>query len=75
MLVMVWLMLALDQVLRKHWSCLTTFVTSMGWSNMERPGGDEIVGSRLFCGLVDLAKGFRVYVTSYGMLAHGFTHV
>jgi hypothetical protein len=68
-------MLALDQVLRKHWSCLTTFGTSTGWSKMECPGRAEIMGSHLFCGLVDPTKGFRVYVTGYGMSAHGFTHV
>jgi hypothetical protein len=28
----------LDQVLREHWSCLTIFGTSTGWSKMERPG-------------------------------------
>jgi hypothetical protein len=55
-------LLALDQVLRKHWSCLTIFGTSTGWSKMERPGGAEIVGSHSFCGLVDPTKGFRVYV-------------
>jgi hypothetical protein len=42
---------------------------------MERPGGAEIAGSRLLCGLVDPTKGFRVYVMGYGMLTHGFTHV
>jgi hypothetical protein len=68
-------LLALDQVLRKHWSCLTTFGTSTGWSKMEHPGGAEIVGSHSFCGLVDPTKGFRVYVMGYGMSAHGFTHV
>jgi hypothetical protein len=50
-------MLALDQVLRKHWSCLTTFGTSIGWPNMECPNGVDIAGSHLFCGLVDLEKG------------------
>jgi hypothetical protein len=49
--------LALDQVLRKHWSCLTTFGTSTGWSKMECPGGAEIAGSHLFCRLVDPTKG------------------
>jgi hypothetical protein len=39
---------------------------------MECPGGDEIVGSHLFCGP---NKGFIiVYVMGYGMSAHGFTH-
>jgi hypothetical protein len=42
-------MLALDQVLRKHWSCLTTFGTLTGWSKMEHPGEVEIAGSHLFC--------------------------
>jgi hypothetical protein len=41
---------------------LTTFGTSIGWSKMERPGGAEITGSHSFCGLVDPAKDFRVYV-------------
>jgi hypothetical protein len=36
------LVLALNQVLRKHWSCLTTFGTLTGWSNMEHPGGAKI---------------------------------
>jgi hypothetical protein len=65
-------LLALDQVLRKHWSGLTTFWTSTGWSKMEHPGGAEIAGSHLFCGP---NMGFiRVYVMGYGMSAHGFTH-
>jgi hypothetical protein len=50
-------LLALDQVLRKHWSCLTIFGTSIGWSKMECPSGAEIAGSHLFCGLVDPTKG------------------
>jgi hypothetical protein len=50
-------LLALDQVLREHWSCLTTFGTSIGWSKMEFLGRDKIVGSHSFCGLVDPAKG------------------
>jgi hypothetical protein len=51
-------LLALDQVLRKHWSYLTTFGTSTSWSKMEHPGVAEIVGYRLFCMLVDPARGF-----------------
>jgi hypothetical protein len=47
-------MLALDQVLRKHWSCLTIFGTSTGWSKMEHLGGAKIVGSHLFCGLLGI---------------------
>jgi hypothetical protein len=43
-------LLALDQVLRKSWSGLTTFGTSTGWSKKEHPGGAEIIGSHLFCG-------------------------
>jgi hypothetical protein len=50
-------MLVLEQVLRKHWSCLTTFGTLTGWSKMKRLGGAEIAGSHLFCGLVDPARG------------------
>jgi hypothetical protein len=50
-------MLALDKVLRKHWSCLTTFGTSTGWMKMERPSRAEIVGYLLFCKIVDRAKG------------------
>jgi hypothetical protein len=42
---------------------------------MEHLGGAEIAESHVFCGLVDPAKGFRVYVTGYGMSTHGFTHV
>jgi hypothetical protein len=42
---------------------------------MEHLRKDEIMGSRLFCGLMDQEKGFRVYVMVYGMSAHGFTHV
>jgi hypothetical protein len=65
-------MLALDQVLRKLWSGLTTFWTSIGWLKMEHQGGAEILGYHLFC---DPSKGLiRVYVMGYGMLAHGFTH-
>jgi hypothetical protein len=49
--------LALDQVLRKYWSCLNTFGTSTDWSKMERPCRDEITGSHSFFGLVDPVKG------------------
>jgi hypothetical protein len=59
-------MLALNQVLRKHWSCLTTFGTSTGWSKMERLGGAEITGSHSFFVLVDPVKGFRVYAMGMG---------
>jgi hypothetical protein len=53
-------MLALDEVLRKYWSCLTTFGTSTGWTKMEHPSKVEIMGSHLFCGP---SKGFsKVYV-------------
>jgi hypothetical protein len=56
-------MLALDQVLRKHWSFFTTFGTSTGWSKMEHLGEAEIVGSHLFCGAI---KGFiRVFVLGF----------
>jgi hypothetical protein len=61
--VSVGVLLALDQVLWKQWSCLTTFGTLIGWSKMERPGGAEITESHSFCGLGDPTKGFRVYVT------------
>jgi hypothetical protein len=44
-------LLALDQVSRKHWSCLTIFGTSIGWSKMERQGEADIVGSLPFCEL------------------------
>jgi hypothetical protein len=47
-------LLALDKVLRKRWSCLTIFGTSIGWSKMEHPGEVEIAGSRLFCGIFGL---------------------
>jgi hypothetical protein len=59
-------MLALDQVLREHWSCLTTFGTSTGWSKIEHLGGAEIVGPHSFYRLVDPAKGSRVYVMGMG---------
>jgi hypothetical protein len=36
------LLLALNQVLRKPWSSLDHFWTSIGWSKMERLGGVEI---------------------------------
>jgi hypothetical protein len=52
-----YMVLDLDRVLRKPWSCLTTFGTSTSWSKMECPGEAEIVGSHSFCGLVDPAKG------------------
>jgi hypothetical protein len=52
-------LLALDQVLRKHWSCtLTIFGTLTGWLKMERPSKAKIAGSRLFCGIVDQEKGY-----------------
>jgi hypothetical protein len=38
-------LLALDQVSRKRWSCLTIFGTSTGWSKREHPGEVEIMGS------------------------------
>jgi hypothetical protein len=56
-------LLALDQVSIEHWSCLTIFGTSTGWSKMERPGEAEIARSHLFCGLFGLL-GF--YVTGMG---------
>jgi hypothetical protein len=56
-------LLALDQVLRKRWSCLTIFGTSTGWSKMECPGEAEIVGSHPF--LWDFWD-FRVYVIGMG---------
>jgi hypothetical protein len=52
-----WTVLAFDQVLRKHWSCLITFWTSTRWLKMEHLGRDEIMGSHLFCGLMDPTKG------------------
>jgi hypothetical protein len=58
----IFVVLALDQVLREHWSCLTIFGTSTGWSKMKHPGKAEIMGSHLFCGFL----GFRVYVTGMG---------
>jgi hypothetical protein len=64
-------LLALDQVLRKHWLGLNTFLTLTGWSNMESPIKAEIAGSHLFCGP---NKGLiRDFVIGYGMSAHGFT--
>jgi hypothetical protein len=45
------IMLALDQVLRKRWSCLTILRTSIGWSKMDHPGEAEIMGSLPFCSL------------------------
>jgi hypothetical protein len=68
-------LLALDQVLRKHWSCLTTFGTSTGWSKMEHPGGARSWDLTCFVGLWTQQRVFRVYVMGYGMSAHGFTHV
>jgi hypothetical protein len=50
-------LLALDQVLRKYWSCLTTFEISTRWSKREFPGGVEIMRSHSFCGLVEPEKG------------------
>jgi hypothetical protein len=44
-------LLALDQVLREHWSCLTIFGTSTGWSKMEPRRRAEIAGSHSFCGI------------------------
>jgi hypothetical protein len=44
-------LLALDQVLREPWSCLTIFGTSTGWSKTERPSEAEIAGSHPFCGI------------------------
>jgi hypothetical protein len=65
-------LLALNQFLRKHWSRLTTFWTTTGWSKMERLGGAEITRSHLFCG--PNKRFIRVYVMDYGMSAHGVTH-
>jgi hypothetical protein len=42
-------MLALDQVLREPWSCLTIFGTSTGWSKTKHLGKAEIARSRPFC--------------------------
>ena len=52
-------LLALDQVLREYWSCLTTFGTLIGWSKKEHPGRVEITGYHLFCRVLDPTKGFR----------------
>jgi hypothetical protein len=53
---------ALDQVLWKHWSCLTIFGTSIGWSKTTHLGEAEIMGSLPFAGFL----GFTVYVTGMG---------
>jgi hypothetical protein len=42
-------LLALDQFLRKHWSCLTTLGTLTCWLKMECLGKEKIVGYHLFC--------------------------
>jgi hypothetical protein len=56
-------MLALDQVLRKRWSCLTIFGTSTSWSKTKHPGEAEITGSRPF---LQAFWVVRVYVTGMG---------
>jgi hypothetical protein len=68
-------LLALDQVLRKHWSCLTTF-----W-DFDRPVEEGVPRQSrdreisLILRACGPSKGFtRVYVTGYGMSTHGFTH-
>jgi hypothetical protein len=50
-------MLALDQVLRKHWSYLAHFWTSTRWSKKERLGRDEIADVTYFVRYVDLVRG------------------
>jgi hypothetical protein len=62
--------LALDQVLWKHWSHLTDFGTSIGWLKVEHKAKWILQDLDPFSGIF----GFRVYVTGYGMSAHGFTH-
>jgi hypothetical protein len=51
-------LLALDQVLRKPWSGLTTFWTSTHWSRKECPHGAEIMDLTYFSGYVDPTSGF-----------------
>ena len=50
-------LLALDQFLRKPWSGLDQFWTSIGWSKMEHLGGAEIAILSYFAGYVDLVRG------------------
>jgi hypothetical protein len=61
------IVLALDQVLWKCWSCLTNFGTSTGWSKMERQAKQRSWDLTPFCELF----GFRVYVMGMGCSAHG----
>jgi hypothetical protein len=63
-------MLALEQVLWKHWSCLTNFGTSTGWSKMERQAKWRSRDLTPFCELF----GFRVYVMGIGCRPMGLTH-
>jgi hypothetical protein len=51
-------MLALDQVSRKSWSGLDHFLTSIGWSKMEHPGGAQIVDLTDFLVYVDPTRGY-----------------
>jgi hypothetical protein len=51
------LLLALDQVLRKPWSGLDHFWTSMGWLKMECPCRAEIMDITCFVGYVDPKRG------------------
>jgi hypothetical protein len=61
--VSVGVLLSLDQVWKKRWSCLTIFGNSIGWLKMQCPRKAEIMGSHPFCGIfVD----FRVYVMGMG---------
>jgi hypothetical protein len=50
-------MLALDQVLRKPWSGVTTFWTSTHWSRKERPGRANIMDLTDFASYVDPVRG------------------
>jgi hypothetical protein len=50
-------LLALDQVLRKPWSSLTTFWTSTHWSRKECPSGADIIDITYFVGYVYLTRG------------------
>jgi hypothetical protein len=50
-------MLALDQVLRKHWLELAHFWTSKHWCKKVRPDGAEIIDITYFVGYVDLVRG------------------
>jgi hypothetical protein len=67
--------LALDQILRKHWSDLDQFWTSTHCSKKEHLGGAEIADLTDFAGYVDPIRGFLVFCNGFmACRPMGFTY-